>query len=81
MEITYAISSGWPSGITSTMRRRVSGYTRRSSFKIGITSDPDQRALGYSDDYSEMIVLYETSSISNARKLREGTHRLLHELV
>lgn len=50
----------------------MSGYTRKSSFKIGITSDPDQRALRYSSDYyNEMIVLYETSSISNVRKLEK----------
>ena len=71
MEITYAINSGWPSQITSTMRRRVSGYTRDASFKIGITSAPNQGAAYYSNDYDEMVLLYETSSISNVRQLEK----------
>ena len=74
MEIYNETQGGWPSQVDSIMRRRVSDYTSGNDFKIGITNDPDARAgqYGYIEPYpyyDEMILIYETSSIINARKL------------
>lgn len=53
--------------VASTLRRRVSAYTREdvvSRFKIGITNNPQARfSKGYSAKYDEMIVLYRSSSL------------------
>ncbi len=61
--------TGKPSVVASTMRRRVSAYTRKDlvrGFKIGITNNPAARfSNGYSRDYDEMIVLYKSSSLES----------------
>ena len=54
--------------------RRVSQYKRGNrAFKIGITSDPDRRAMEYDsrDGYRsrEMVVLYQTGSADRVRYL------------
>ena len=54
------------------MRRRVSAYTGGNDFKIGITNNPHASAGQYDYtelDYDEMILIYETSSTINAKKL------------
>lgn len=73
MEIYNEVQGGWPSQIISTMRRRVSAYTRAGiPFKIGITNDPYARASQYDYNepyYDEMILIYGTSSINHVREL------------
>ena len=72
MEIYNETQGGWPSQVNSTMRRRVSAHTSGNDFKIGITNNPDASAGQYDyidPDYDEMILIYETSSITNAREL------------
>jgi len=68
MIVRWQTRGGWPSqlGLYST----ISAYTRSdrvSTFKIGITGNPDNRAAAY--DYDEMVVLYETRSERHARDL------------
>lgn len=72
MEIYNETQAGWPSQVDPTMRRRVSAYTGGNDFKIGITNNPHASAGQYDytePDYDEMILIYETSSIINARQL------------
>jgi hypothetical protein len=61
-----SMTTGRPSTAASTLRRRVSAYTRQDvvgRFKIGITNNPRRRfSNGYSADYDEMIVLYRSPS-------------------
>ena len=66
------ISTGWPNQVITTLLRRISAYTRGGiSFKIGITSGYYTRAGWYRRNtrYSEMILLYQTSSDDHARDL------------
>ncbi len=75
MEIIYDIQGGWPNQVGSTMRRRVSGYTRGIPFKIGITNAPQRRADEYDYNrlgYTQMLVIYETSSINHVRGLESN---------
>lgn len=73
MEIYDEVQTGWPNQIISTMRRRISAYTRAGiEFKIGITNDPYARASQYEYNepyYDEMILIYGTSSINHVREL------------
>ena len=63
MKITYKSRTGWPEAIVTYLRRAISQYRRSSSsLKIGITGLPASRADSYGNQYSEMIVLYKTSS-------------------
>ena len=71
MKLKYDVDSGWPSQLDERMKKRIGAYTRYSSaFKIGITNWPERRKREYERNnarhYSEMIVLYETSSRSHA---------------
>ena len=73
MELRFELETGWPSQLT-TMERRIGGFKRHASaFKIGITNDPWRRMREYEvyspRHYSEMIVLYETSSFTHAADL------------
>ena len=74
MNIRWKQRRGWPSNLIE-IRHRIGAFTRNdTSFKIGITCQPRER--GYKYDrlepyYDEMIVLYETSSIKNARDLEK----------
>lgn len=64
--------TGKPSVVASTMRRRVSAYTRKDlvrGFTIGITNDPAARFSRYSRDYDEMIVLYKSSSLESVSEV------------
>ena len=70
--IFYDAMTGHPSVIASTMRRRVSSFTRRhliDDFKIGITNNPEKRWQAYADEYDQMMVLYESSSIDCVSQL------------
>jgi len=61
--VRYAMETGWPSQLG--LRRRISAYARTdraSGFKIGITSNPEQRMSNYGRAYTQMVVLYQTSS-------------------
>ena len=75
MQLRYEIQGGWPSQLTN-INQILGGYKKHlSAFKIGITNDPENRKRQYEKDYpryfGEMIVLYETTSLSNARKLEK----------
>ena len=74
MNIRQKETTGWPSSLIA-LRHRIGAFTRgQADFKIGITCRPRER--GYEYDrlepyYDEMIVLYKTSSIKNARDLEK----------
>jgi hypothetical protein len=70
--VFYDIMTGHPSVIANTMRRRVSSLTRQhliADFKIGITNNPEKRWHVYADEYDQMMVLYESSSIDCVSQL------------
>jgi hypothetical protein len=75
VNVRYALQAGWPSQIN--LHQRVSAFThagRVTSFKIGITSNPDRRASVYKAHgtrYEEMVVLYQTSSKKNVREMEQ----------
>ena len=75
MGIYYDDITGWPSEVASTIRRKLSAYTRTSKvrrFKIGLTANPEQRFSNeYLGSFDEMIVLYRTSSIDNVSELEK----------
>ena len=63
MDVIWDIWTGWPSQID--INARLGPLTRSehcSSFRIGITGNPYQRASRYESSYDEFIVLYESSS-------------------
>jgi hypothetical protein len=71
-EVYFAVITGKPSMVASTLRRRVSAYTRENlgrGFKIGITNDPNARASKYGAAYHEMIVLYKSDSIDSVSEV------------
>jgi hypothetical protein len=71
--VSFDLITGRPSEVASTLRRRVSAYTREQlvrGFKIGITNNPYQRfSNGYARDYDEMIVLYKSSSLDSVSQV------------
>jgi hypothetical protein len=71
--VHFDFETGRPSMVASSLRRRVSAYTRKSvvrRFKIGITNDPRVRfsKKDYSS-YDEMIVLYRSSSLDSVSEV------------
>ena len=70
MEVIYNYWTGWPNQVIPSLRRSISKYRRSSSsFKIGITNDPDRRAMEYGFTYDVMVVLYRTSSDRFVRQI------------
>lgn len=71
--VHFDLTTGRPADVGSTLRRRVSAFTREdrvSRFKIGITNNPYARfSNGYSHDYDEMIVLYRSSSLDSVSQV------------
>ncbi len=71
--VHFDMTTGRPSAVASTLRRKASAYTRKgivSRFKIGITNNPRARfANGYARDYDEMIVLYRSSSLDSVSQV------------
>lgn len=71
--VHFDLSTGRPSEVVATLRRRVSAYTRKNvvcGFKIGITNNPHTRfSNGYSEDYDEMIVLYKSPSLDSVSQV------------
>ena len=71
--VYFDLSTGRPSAVATTLRRRVSAYTRKDvvrRFKIGITNNPPTRfSNGYSADYDEMIVLYRSPSLDSVSEV------------
>ena len=67
--VHFDLTTGRPADVASTLRRRVSAYTREDRvgrFKIGITNNPHSRfSNGYARDYDEMIVLYRSSFLDS----------------
>jgi len=67
MSIYYDTVTGRPKNVLSSVRRRVSAFTRSCNvcnFKIGITNNPERRwRQAYAGWYDEMLVLYQSSSI------------------
>jgi len=77
--VFYEAVTGHPTAIASTMRRRVSAYTRDCSFKIGITCNPEARWQAHKNSYDQMVVVYESSSIDSVSQLeRELTEHNQH---
>jgi hypothetical protein len=71
--VYFNITTGRPSEVAPTLRRRLSAYTREEivcRFKIGITNNPRARfSNGYARDYDKMIVLYRSSSLSSVSEV------------
>jgi len=76
--IAWEEETGNPGPLSNEMaaklNRRISQYKRGGrDFKIGITSNPDRRAMEYDSreggKYDEMVVLYRTRSPSVVRDL------------
>jgi hypothetical protein len=69
MSVHYNCTTGRPAEVISTIRRRVSAFTRSGKvtrFKIGISNNPDRRwNESYKYAYDEMLVVYSSSSINN----------------
>ena len=60
---TKRMITGRPSAVITPLRRRIAANIRFCiSLKIGITSNPKERALDYSSEYDDMMLLYKTSS-------------------
>ena len=71
--------SGWPSCL-DTLWQRISAYTRLDrvrGWKVGISAYPERRA-GEHDladaGYDEMVLIYKTRSIENARLVEDLDH-------
>ena len=64
LPIRYELSTGRPEDALEGLRRAVAQYARDArGFRIGRTSSPESRWTSeYQDIYSEMVVIYETSS-------------------
>lgn len=73
MSVYFQIQSGKPNDVVSTLKRRISGMTRMnkvSNFKIGITNYPFRRwNEQHKNNYDEMLVVYQSESISNVSQL------------
>ena len=70
--VYFALITGKPSMVASTLRRRVSAYTRENlgrRFKIGITNDPDARFSKYGAAYHELVVLYRSDSLDSVSEV------------
>ncbi len=68
MDVIWDIWTSWPSQID--INARLSPLTQSdhcSSFRIGITGNPYERASRYESSYDELIVLYESDSDQHAR--------------
>lgn len=71
--VHFDLETGRPSTVASSLRRRVSAYTRQGvvrGFKIGITNNPHVRF--FQKDYSgydEMIVLYRSPSLESVSQV------------
>ncbi len=72
--LRYEIVRGWPSRL-DTFLRRISAYTRSDRvrrWKVGISAYPEKRAgqhVRSGARYDEMVVIYMTRSIENARRV------------
>lgn len=68
MSVFYSYSTGRPSSVLSSTRRRISAFTRFGNirrFKIGITNNPERRwRESYQYAYDNMLVVYQSSSIT-----------------
>jgi hypothetical protein len=64
MALIYKDRSGHIKSLIPSLRRALGQYTRYCRhFKIGLTSNPEQRWNAYKrDGWSDMIVVYSTSS-------------------
>ena len=72
MKITSRIRTGWPTTVLPYLSRSISQSLRTSStLKIGITSQYEHRAAAYGRQYSEMILLYRTTSEAHVRGIEE----------
>lgn len=79
MQPEWRQRTGWPSSLIE-IRHRIGAFTRgktegKTIFKIGITCRPERRGYEYDRNepfYDRMIVLYETSSIKNARDMEKA---------
>ena len=67
MSVFYNTITGRPKDVLSSVRRRISAFTRTCNvcnFIIGITNNPERRwRQRYAGEYDEMLVLYQSSSI------------------
>jgi hypothetical protein len=71
--VHFDLTTGRPADVASSLRRRVSAYTRDdrvNRFKIGITNNPRGRfSNGYARDYDQMIVVYRSASLDSVSQV------------
>jgi|SRR5579872_1886870 len=71
--VHFDVTTGRPADVATTLRRRVSAYTRNdrvNGFKIGITNNPLGRySNGYARDYDQMIVVYRSASLESVSQV------------
>lgn len=71
--VHFDLTTGRPADVASTLKRRVSAYTKEDRvgrFKIGITNNPSGRfSSGYARDFDEMIVLYRSPSLDSVSQV------------
>ena len=64
------VNTGHLPSVLGTLRRRLSALKRSGRrFKIGITGYPEVRSDAYGPEYTEMVVLYQTTSEHYIREL------------
>lgn len=72
-KVIYNYQTGHPNTVVSSVLMLISAYTRvdrASSFKIGITNNPENRfKQAYAIAYDQMAVVYQSSSIKNVKEL------------
>lgn len=73
MSVFYNTVTGRPKDVISSVRRRISAFTRTCNvcnFKIGITNNPERRwQQEYVRSYEQMLVVYQSSSINCVSEL------------
>lgn len=73
--VVYNYFTGSPKSVVSNVLRSISVYTRKDRvrfFKIGITNDPERRFWEeHASYYDKMIVVYQSSSITNVSILED----------
>lgn len=68
MSVQYSYYTGSVSNVTTNLKRSLSGLIRNGCrFKIGITNNPNVRWNHHKYYYSEMKVVYQTTSLKNVR--------------
>ena len=71
MEVRWEFQTGRYADQFTALKRRIAALARgREEIYIGRTNNPEARARGHdSERFSEMVVLYQTTSVSNVMSM------------